>query len=57
MSDYDRAMASRRVGDTITVFIEDSDGSQQLVRPVHLSSFPQRELLRLFWLPVLQVRG
>jgi len=51
--DYDRALAARRAGDAITVFVVSPDGEQQLVHPVRLGSFPRDEMLRLFWLPYL----
>lgn len=53
VSDFDRALLARRVGDTITIFVADPGGEQQLVHPVRLTGFPRGELLRLFWLPYL----
>jgi hypothetical protein len=51
--EYSAALSRLAPGQQVSIFANLPDGSARLHPSVPLTSFPQRDLLRLFWLPYL----
>lgn len=53
MADYDRILSLRAIGQEVSVFTEQPNGTVRMFPSVKLIEFPRRDLLRMFWLPYL----
>lgn len=51
--EFQAVLAERAVGDEIPIFVRRYDGTPKLYPAVRLMEFPQRDMVRLFWLPYL----
>ncbi len=52
-ADYQNALSTFKVGQTVTVFVNRKDGMGGLYPSVALMNFPVTDYVRLFWLPFL----